>query len=273
MGSDPRAVARWRTEVFRSTAVTDSTKVLLLRLADVMDAKGYFTVPRLEMAEWINRSERRVQERLENAVQGRLIDRVETGHRGRTATYRALWPNRDSGTVHSPLSAPDSGTVSVDSETVQSPLKGAESRPLSQSPSRSDRADSGTHVGPASIGETPKALATRRRRAAEPAGFAEWYLAYPRHDSRPAAATAYGRALERATADVLLAAALRHRHDPNRQDTYTKHPATWLNNDGWLNGPLPARANGLTKAEERDRRNLALVQSFGPTYEQGVIGA
>lgn len=77
--------------------------------------------------------------------------------------------------------------------------------------------------------------------AREPETFAAFYAAYPRRAARPKAVDAYRKALKRASADQILAGAIAYRDDPNRDDTYTAHPSTWLNRDGWDDAPLPSR--------------------------------
>lgn len=83
-------VARWRREVFRSPAIGDGTRVLLLHMADHMDARGYVSIPRAQLAAAIARNERRVAERLQEAVAARLLDTVQRGRPGTTAVYVAL---------------------------------------------------------------------------------------------------------------------------------------------------------------------------------------
>ena len=76
-----------------------------------------------------------------------------------------------------------------------------------------------------------------------PDGFAEFWAAYPRRAGRRAAEAAWTRAVARAKVApaVIVAAAAAYRDDPNREDAYTAHPATWLNQDRWDDEPLPAR--------------------------------
>lgn len=69
----------------------------------------------------------------------------------------------------------------------------------------------------------------------EPEGFPAFYDAYPLHRARPMAAKSYAAALKRTTPDVLLAGACRYAQSRKDEDSkFTKHPATWLNNDCWL---------------------------------------
>lgn len=73
-----------------------------------------------------------------------------------------------------------------------------------------------------------------------PRAFEEWWSRYPRKDAKRKALEAWRRARKRATDDELNSGAERYANDPNRQEQYTKQPATWLNGDCWLSAPLPA---------------------------------
>ena len=69
----------------------------------------------------------------------------------------------------------------------------------------------------------------------------DWYLEYPRKASRAVAEKAYAKARKTATAEQLLEGVRRYAADPNREQEFTKLPATWLNGGCWDDGPLPAR--------------------------------
>jgi hypothetical protein len=71
--------------------------------------------------------------------------------------------------------------------------------------------------------------------------FIDWYLEYPRKESKAAAEKAYIKARKKATAEELLSGAVRYAADPNREAQYTKLPSTWLNAGCWEDGPLPPR--------------------------------
>jgi hypothetical protein len=68
------------------------------------------------------------------------------------------------------------------------------------------------------------------------ADFEAWWLQYPRRISKGAARKAYDRARQASVSvDTLLVGAMRYaatRSGENPQ--YTKHGATWLNGEGWL---------------------------------------
>jgi hypothetical protein len=71
--------------------------------------------------------------------------------------------------------------------------------------------------------------------------FAAFWQRFPRKAGKRRAESAFTSALRRAPAEDIVAGAERYRDDPNREDEYTSHPTTWLNGDGWLDDPLPAR--------------------------------
>jgi hypothetical protein len=82
--------------------------------------------------------------------------------------------------------------------------------------------------------------------------FVTWYATYPKHVARPAAIKAYSKAREHATADVLLDGARRYNAEVLQAQTkaqFIKHPATWLNNEGWLDEPASAAVMADRKPE------------------------
>jgi hypothetical protein len=115
----PRHTPRdWRRAVLREPNITDATRVVLLVLVDYMRTDLTVSVPRKDLARWLNRSEKRIQERIKNAHDAGLLDTVSPGHRGHTAVYAGLFPEADRGTDSRaqsmagfrPPMAPDSGT-------------------------------------------------------------------------------------------------------------------------------------------------------------------
>jgi hypothetical protein len=76
------------------------------------------------------------------------------------------------------------------------------------------------------------------------AEFDQFYQAYPRHVARGAARKAFDRIIAggKATVPDLVAGAKRYAAEKTGQDEqYTKHPATWLNAEGWSDEPQPSR--------------------------------
>jgi len=78
--------------------------------------------------------------------------------------------------------------------------------------------------------------------------FIDWYLEYPRKESKGVAEKAYVKARKFASAEDLVEGAIRYREDPNREQQFTKLPATWLNGKCWEDGPLPARTGTLPQS-------------------------
>lgn len=86
---------------------------------------------------------------------------------------------------------------------------------------------------------------SKPRKRGEPDGFEEFYAAYPRKTARPAAAKAFAKAMKRAALAVIVAGARRYAEERAHEDpNFTKHPATWLNNDCWLDEPAPTKSFG-----------------------------
>jgi hypothetical protein len=73
--------------------------------------------------------------------------------------------------------------------------------------------------------------------------FSEFWKLYPKKVDKTQATRQFKRALNRATFEDILAGLIRFTGDPNLPDEkrFIKNPATWLNSDGWEEGPLPDR--------------------------------
>lgn len=84
-----------------------------------------------------------------------------------------------------------------------------------------------------------------RDQAAE---FDQFWIAYPRKDDKPRALKAWPKATATADASLIITGAIRYANDPNRDDAFTKQPATWLNAECWNNPPLPRRSGGSARA-------------------------
>ena len=121
-----RTIDDWRREVFRSTVLSDRTKVLLLYLAEHMREDRKVSVPREQIAKALGKSERRITERVTEAHDCGWLDTVVRGQKGITAVYQGLFPNDFSGTDVRPLNRNENKF----SGTRTSPLKDAETRPL-----------------------------------------------------------------------------------------------------------------------------------------------
>lgn len=89
--------------------------------------------------------------------------------------------------------------------------------------------------------DTDTSRHTSRSDSREDARFEDFWNAYPRRAAKPDAQRAWAKAVKAQSAEAIVAAARRYAADPNREDAYTAHPATWLNREGWNDPPLPPR--------------------------------
>jgi hypothetical protein len=91
--------------------------------------------------------------------------------------------------------------------------------------------------------ETPKGVSSqrsqRRNRAADDQSFDAFWATYPRREAKGAARKAWDHAIGRASPEQITAAAAAYRDLPGRDPRYTKQPATWLNQDCWLDERPP----------------------------------
>lgn len=110
--------------MFRSKAITDSTRVLLLAMADHMRADGRVSVPRGDLAVMIDRDSKRITERIQLAISAGLLDRVSAGSPGRTAEYVALLPQGADGRT-TRKGADSRDHYGADGRTPTRPDKGA----------------------------------------------------------------------------------------------------------------------------------------------------
>jgi len=97
--------------------------------------------------------------------------------------------------------------------------------------------------------------------------FDDFWNVYPRKAGKQAARKAWDKAVKDTPSVIVLAAAAAFRDDPNREDEFTPHPATWLNQGRWEDDPLPARAGRKTTGEARDDE-LSRVMRNAMEYDQ-----
>jgi hypothetical protein len=76
--------------------------------------------------------------------------------------------------------------------------------------------------------------------------FDEFWRAYPRNNAKPAARTAWAKAIRKTDPAALIAAAERYAKDPNRLDQFTPYAQKWLNQEMWNDGPCASRT-GLSR--------------------------
>lgn len=86
---------------------------------------------------------------------------------------------------------------------------------------------------------------TTRTRTTLSQGFDEFWVTYPKRKGKGAARKAWGLAVKKAPAEVIVAGARRYFEDPNLPEpAYIPLPATWLNQERWDDDPEPAQSNG-----------------------------
>lgn len=73
--------------------------------------------------------------------------------------------------------------------------------------------------------------------------FSRFWSVYPRKASKGSARRAWAKAIRIASPVEIIQAAISYAADPNRDPTFTAHPATWLNGERWLDPGLPPREN------------------------------
>lgn len=109
-------------------------------------------------------------------------------------------------------------------------------------------------------GTAEKDTCATSSRESDPAGFAEFWEAYPQRLGRRKAVAAFRKALKRADAQAIIDGARRYAADPNRQEQFTKYPEGWLNADRWMDGPLPDRnpqRPAMSRADEKAQNTMA----------------
>lgn len=76
------------------------------------------------------------------------------------------------------------------------------------------------------------------------AQFDEFWKLYPKKADKTQAKRQFKRALNRVKFEGIIAGVIKLNNDPNlpEEKRFIKNPATWLNADGWEEGPLPERA-------------------------------
>lgn len=83
-------------------------------------------------------------------------------------------------------------------------------------------------------------------RAFADANFDRFWAVYPRRISKTAARKAWDKAVQKTSPDKLIDAAVAYAEWPGRDQKFTKHPATWLNQGCW-DDELPEPAPAVTE--------------------------
>ncbi|MDQ5860679.1 MAG: hypothetical protein M3536_00250 [Actinomycetota bacterium] len=198
----------------------------------------------------------RVSEAITELHHGGLVHRYEA--RGDQLLYIAFWESAQRidkpGKGRNPR--PDGTLDYKDSEIRES----VASPPATLAPVTGEQGNRGT-------GEQSKKTCPAKPNASPISDeFIDWYLEYPRKESKGVAEKAYAKARKVASAEDLVEGAIRYRDDPNREPSFTKLPATWLNGKCWEDGPLPER-NGPQPRQDHSSRGLAKGMAMLQAYD------
>ena len=108
-----RTVDDWRRAVYRSHAIGDPVRVLLLFLAEHMKSDRTLSVKRDVIATALGKSERRVSERVSAAHEAGFLSTISPGYRGHVPVYQGLFPDEERVTPTSTLSSAETRTLSM----------------------------------------------------------------------------------------------------------------------------------------------------------------
>lgn len=70
-----------------------------------------------------------------------------------------------------------------------------------------------------------------------PSPFDKFWAAYPHRVARPAALSAWRRAIRKADPAIIIAGAVTYANDPRRKPDFTSQPSNWLSNERWNDEP------------------------------------
>jgi hypothetical protein len=90
--------------------------------------------------------------------------------------------------------------------------------------------------------------------------FEEFWKLYPRKQAKGAARAAYLKALKKVDHETIMAGVRLFANDPNRQDEFTAHASTWLNQERWSDEAQPAKA--MTRTESSVMRALEISRQL-----------
>ena len=95
-----------------------------------------------------------------------------------------------------------------------------------------------------------------------PPGFDEFWDAYPRTAGKQAAIRAWPKAVKLVGCSALIEGAIRLAQDPNREEAFTPHGSTWLNERRWEDGPLPDRTQTARTRPSTTDVGMAAIQAM-----------
>ena len=100
--------------------------------------------------------------------------------------------------------------------------------------------------------------------------FNLFWSIYPRKEAKGAARTAFLKACKKVSVESIIEGAKRFAADPNRQDEFTAHASTWLNQERWSDTPLPSRGGSMTRTESSVMRAMEIAEKFIAEEERAL---
>lgn len=203
-----------------------------LALADWADDEGNCWPSQEKIAKKARCTTRWVREVTRGMVEDGLLEKVGGGTgRGKTTQYRLILKGGiEFPGSQFPLTERRNSTTSKGGTPEQ---KGG--TPPSIEPSIEPS------VEPSIVNDVSLTLVLDDSRRSSKSAFDEFWAVYPRKSSKKTAEKAFTKACREVPAETIIAAAAQYAADPNREDEFTKHPATWLNGGCWDDPPIPAR--------------------------------
>lgn len=100
--------------------------------------------------------------------------------------------------------------------------------------------------------------------------FEDWWKICPRKVGKGAAKTAFAKALKKADIETIFSAMTRYASERDgKEPQYTVHPATWLNQERWLDESQPTQRDFHNQIEEMLKHDSPRL----PIPDQGHRGA
>lgn len=230
---------------------TAPQKAVLLALAHCMNGRTGKCFPsQQEIAGMTNLGLATVRRALGDLVVGKLIGRTKTA-KGRYRSNDEYTLNHDNRAVLAPSTA-QSEHRSQNPKAVLS---------QSKSGAQSERAVEPTGIQQ-EVNKEVMPTATF--------GFPDFWIVWPRKDSKKSAQAAWSKATRVATSDVIYEAARLYALHPHRAaKQFVPYAATWLNGERW-NDPLPDAPEADHRKqtpEDRARATLRLADTYSDPKE------
>jgi hypothetical protein len=260
----------WLDQVRADPALTPLAFMLAYVLANLVnDREGYAWPSITRLA-----AECRVTERGVQKVIRRLVERghlsVERGS-GRGETNRYRWTIKNDNGAPRTENAQDADRLTrCNGEAPRAPkgrtlVHSIDSKRVNHGSEKGEQPfEKGrTAVPPTLFNESIYDLSYRlpsRRSAKIANAFDAFWRTYPKKVAVTEAMRAFAQAIERAPPDEIIRGAARYAAERDGENPrYTKHPATWLNKDCWLEQASPCPAAPRDGPAERRQTNRSIL--------------